>query len=189
MVRTPRSLVLNGGSRIQDRHCSRSDRHDSLRPPAIERGRNLNKLGLKAQDTAELFFNNICTCPHSMESMCTSPNRLFATADGSTWESVAVGSAEETLGHGGVARAVRAGDKHAIAECLRRFDMSDLRDMAKCRGVSLYGDRPVLSRRLRDAYAAAARLPPPEKERYRVSSRSVPRIIPPPSPSPVPRRV
>ena len=25
----------------------------------FERGRNLNKLGLKAQDTAELFFNNI----------------------------------------------------------------------------------------------------------------------------------
>ena len=25
----------------------------------FERGRNLNKMGLKAQDTAELFFNNI----------------------------------------------------------------------------------------------------------------------------------
>ena len=32
-----------------------------MRPPgkAFERGRNLNKMGLKAQDTAELFFNNI----------------------------------------------------------------------------------------------------------------------------------
>ena len=35
--------------------------------------------------------------------------------------------------------------------------MSDLRDMARRRGLSQHGDRPVLARRLRDSCAAAAR--------------------------------
>jgi hypothetical protein len=48
----------------------------------------------------ELFFNNICTCPHDMPSMCTEPNRLFTTRDGVNWEALPVGSAEEQLGHG-----------------------------------------------------------------------------------------
>jgi hypothetical protein len=65
----------------------------------------------------EIFFNNICTCPHDMPSMCDEPNRLFTTTDGTTWTSVPVGSATERYGRGTGAAAYDA-DGDGVLELL-----------------------------------------------------------------------
>ena len=59
------------------------------------------------------------------------------------------------LVHGGVARAVRRGDAHAVSEWLHQFDWGDLRDMARRGGLAQTGDRQALVRRLRGSYCAA----------------------------------
>ena len=86
---------------------------------------------------------------HSQRVMGEEPRRLAAAAS-----AVRAGSQARALllyarlVHGGVTQAVRRGDARAMSEWLRQFDWSDLRDMARARGVAQTGDRAVLTRRL-----------------------------------------
>lgn len=89
-------------------------------PPAMARPSPIRTVVVADFDNdgyQEIFFNNICSCPHNMPSMCSEPNRLFRTRDGVTWEPVSIGSAAEQFGRGTGAAAYDA-DGDGLLELL-----------------------------------------------------------------------